>query len=154
MSIIQVLSTRIDSMNGRRITIQESNELIKIFDKQIPAWFMKILLEFPITECDFCISEELDESELGVLMKSMSPKQIISESTECYPGKAAKNFNYIPFGICLEGSGDYYYIKFSRNNASLVRIPHTAVGRNQELIEQDVEIVSSQLSNFFRLAEL
>ena len=154
MSIVQILLTRSHLMGGRIITISESNELIEIFNDTIPAWFIEILLKFPITECYFSLAEELDESELGVSMKSMSPKQIISEAIECYPGKAAKSLNYVPFGMCLEGSGDYYYIIFLNNDASLVRIPHEAIDKNQELIEKDIEIVSSQLSEFFRLAEL
>lgn len=152
MNLLDVLSKRKNELTGRQITLEESEELTQAFP-EIPDWAIAILLDYPITECDFDLSEEFDESGFGVSLRWMLPAQSISEATECYPGIAAITLGYIPFCICLEGSGDYYYIQFENTDPPLVRIPHPATDRDGQLVEQDIELVSSSLSKFFAIAE-
>lgn len=151
---MKILLDKRNQLNGRKITKQESNDLIKVFKEKIPKWFIEILLNFSITECEFNLSEEQDESGLGVSLKWMTPAQIISEATEVYPGIPAAILGYIPIGMCMDGSGDYYYMQFKNADPPLVRIPHEAVDRNEKLIEQQIEIVSPNLSQFLEIAEL
>ena len=153
MKITNVLSDIKNQLKGRTITDQESDVLLRRFNQKIPEWYVTILQNFPIRR-DFELSEEFDESGLGASLRWMTPSQIISEATESYPGIAAILLDYIPCGICLEGSGDYYYVQSENIDPALVRIPHTAIDGKQQLILQDIEIVSSHLSKFFEMADL
>lgn len=151
---MSVASNRIDEFNGRTITIEESEILKETLNIMIPQWFINILLDFPLTGCYFKLSEALDISGIGVDMQWMTPTQTISESTEVYPGIAAVLVGYLPIGICMNGSGDYYFIQITNINLPLFRIPHTAVNKNGQLIEEYIELVCSSLSNFFEIVEI
>ncbi|MBE9117308.1 hypothetical protein IQ249_15520 [Lusitaniella coriacea LEGE 07157] len=149
-----ILSSRIDELNGRRITHKEAEKLKKTFSKLIPNWFINILFDFPLIGCDFELSEDLDISELGVGMQWMSAADTIWESTEAYPGIAAVLVGYLPVGMCTYGSGDPYFLNTKDIALPLVRIPHTALDKNGKLIEEDIELVCSNLSNFFEIVEI
>ncbi|MGD2181460.1 hypothetical protein [Lusitaniella coriacea] len=149
-----ILSSRIDELNGRRITHKEAEKLKKTFSKLIPNWFINILFDFPLIGCDFELSEDLDISELGVGMQWMSAADTICESTEAYPGIAAVLVGYLPVGMCTYGSGDPYFLNTKDIALPLVRIPHTALDKNGKLIEEDIELVCSNLSNFFEIVEI
>jgi len=153
-NMIKAISKRMPELTGRKITNEELNELAMVFNTLIPEWFLNVLLDFPLAGCYFELSENLDESELGVSMKWMTPSQIISEATEAYPGIVALPLGYLPVGICMVGSGDYYFIQFKNINLPLVRIPHEAVDGNMQLIEKRVEVVSTTLWKFFEIADI
>lgn len=102
----------------------------------IPEYWQNFIAKNEMIGCDFEISEDEDLSELGPDLRIMNIEQCMSEATECYPGIAAVKENYVPVGMCLSGSGDYYYIRSSEGeNGSLYRIYHDAV--NGEHIESD-----------------
>lgn len=149
-----ILSNRINEFKGRTITDRESERLKETLNTMIPQWFIDILLDFPLTSCYFKLSEYIDISGMGVDMQWMNPTQTISESTEVYPGKSAVLVGYLPIGICMNGSGDYYFIQITNINFPLVRIPHTAVDKNGQLIEEYIELVCSSLSIFFEIVEI
>ena len=76
----------------------------------------------------FELSEDDDLSEMGADFQIMNEKQCISEATEAYPGIVAIKLGYFPIAMCLEGSGDYYYIKTNEGNSgALYRIYHDSV---------------------------
>jgi hypothetical protein len=87
----------------------------------------------------------------------MNLSQILSESLDCYPGKSALKFGYIPIGMCSMGSGDYYYLKIeseTKEDPPLVRIFHDELDINYELTNNAVEIITHQLSLFLGSAEI
>ena len=150
MSVEAVLAKRQSEMSGRTISQQEADELSKAVPPSLlPAWLVNWLLTYPLVETDFGLSEQEDNSGLGVNMKWLSPSQMISETVEAYPGIAAADSGYLPIGMCLEGSGDPYFLKTTTgDDPLLVRVPHEAVDAERRLREDQVEIVADRLSEF------
>jgi|GEM_PF-1816891 len=149
-----ILSSKNDELNGRTITNREFEILKKALNTIIPEWFIDILLDFPLIGCYFELSEDLDISRMGVEMQWMTPTQTVSESTQAYPAIAAVSIGYLPVGICLNSSGDYYFVNIKNIDLPLVRIPHIAVDKNNKLIEEDIELVCSNLFDFFERAKI
>jgi hypothetical protein len=154
MSVEAVLAKRQSEMSGRTINHQEADDLTKaISPSLLPGWLVNWLLTYPLVETDFSLSASDDNSELGVEMKWLSPPQIISETVEAFPGIAAAGSGYLPIGMCLEGSGDYYFLKTTAgDDPPFVRIPHDAVDAERRLRDDQVEIVAPSLSEFIEKA--
>lgn len=142
-------------MSGRVLTAAEVGELKTAFPFTIPEWLAGLLMNYPLAESEWSLSEEDDETELGVEMRWLTPSQMINEALETFPGIAASPRGYLPVGMCLEGTGDPYFINVGDgDNPPLVRIPHEAVDENDALLEEQVEVVCSQLSEFFEQADM
>ncbi|TCR83777.1 hypothetical protein EV561_1081 [Rhizobium sp. BK376] len=80
---------------------------------------------------------------------------MLSEALEAYPGIVVSNMGYIPVGMCLSGSGDYYYLDAKTGDPSdppLVRVPHEAMTSATTYAEEQIEVVCSSLTNFLRAA--
>jgi hypothetical protein len=93
-----------------------------------PKYWEEFIKANNIIGYDFEIDEESDLSELGGNLRIMTSEQSTNEATNVYPGTLAVKENYIPVAMCLEGSGDYYYIN-SKDGPSgpLYRIYHDSV---------------------------
>ena len=156
MSVEDVLKKRKADFRGRTITSQEVAELTAgIGDKLLPTYLLNWLLSYPLVGTEFYRSEEEDESGLGVEMKWFTPAQMISETIEAYPGIAAKPVGYLPVGMCLDGSGDPYFLKTgSGDDPPVVRIPHEAADADDNLNVDMIDQVSPRLSDFLRKAEI
>src|SRR5215470_8208132 len=151
MSVEAVLAARQSEMSGRTILEREVEDLRKAIQPSLlPAWLLNWLLTYPLVETSFSLSAPDDNSGLGVEMKWLKPSQIISEAVEAFPGIAAAKSGYLPVGMCLEGSGDYYFLRTTTSDdPPLVRVPHDAVDAEQRLLEEQVEIVVPHVSEFF-----
>jgi hypothetical protein len=155
MSIDLALENLRHDFNGRKAELFEINQININFEKYQSEWLIRIFSDYSIIGCIFLLSNTEDESTIGVDMKWMSPSEIISEIRDTYPGKAAFPLGYVPIGICMEGSGDYYYVKLNCNSdPPLYRILHNAVDENTCLIERCIESVSNKLSHFFDVADI
>lgn len=157
MSVEDVLKKRKADLQGRKITSQEATELTAgIGDKLLPANLLGWLLSYPLVGTEFSLSEDEDESGLGVEMQWFTPAQMISETSEAYPGIVAKPVGYLPVGMCLVGSGDPYFLKIDSggDDPPVVRIPHEAADADDNLNVNLIEQVSPRLSDFLRKAEI
>lgn len=156
LSVEEVLKRRETELRGRTITAQEVAELTaSVSGELLPAYLLDWLRSYPLVGTEFSLSEDEDESGLGVEMRWLSPAQLISETIEAYPGIPAGAVGYLPVGICLVGSGDPYFLKTgSGDDPPLVRIPHEAAGSVDYLDVSLIEQVSLRLSDFLRKAEL
>lgn len=135
-----------DSLRGgRAFTLAE----VRAMEATLGVGFSEILRStlttWPLVGRDLSLGADLDESGLGVELRWMNLKQIVSESTEVYPGLAAICHGFLPVGMCLEGSGDTYFVQVS--DRRFVRIPHDAI-KDGELVVSRVEQVSSSLERF------
>jgi hypothetical protein len=154
-----ILSNRSKELTGIKTDQNEINELVqslKIFDS---TNILSIMSEYPLSGCHFSTVEdnEDEDSDVGIDFQWMNLSQILSESLDCYPGKSALKFGYIPIGMCSMGSGDYYYLKIeaeTKEDPPLVRIFHDELDINYELTNNAVEIVTHQLSLFLESAEI
>lgn len=60
-----------------------------------------------LSEATVDVSEELDQSGLGVELKFLTSAQSLDEAENCWPGIGVAKDGYVPVGSCLYGSGDY-----------------------------------------------
>ena len=142
-------------LDGDKITSEELLELQRQMSKKmIPDWLGVLLVNYPLTGSSFEFNENDDVSGLGGAMVWLSPKQIVSEALEAYPGILVLKQGYLPIGDCLEGSGDYYYLKLTDdcNDPALVRVPHESAVYDP-YPEEDIELVFNRLSELFQFIE-
>lgn len=150
MSIATVLTKRKDDLRGRVMTCDEETLLRRSIPHLIDEWLISLMRGFRLIGTTFRLDEKDDSSGLGVNMRWLAPVQIVSESTEAYPGILAGRIGYIPIGMCLWGSGDSYFIQSGLGvDPPLVRIPHDLVNVEQGVLSGSVEIVTTTLSGFF-----
>lgn len=137
-------------LTGIPLMPDERQKLLNSFGELVPAWFLELCAERNLAGSTFSLDDENDLSKLGVELKWMTAGQIIDEATNAYPGIAAIRKGYLPFGICLEGTGDPYFLKIgkSHDDTSVVRIPHDAAV-DGEIDESGVEVVAANLIEFF-----
>lgn len=157
MSVEEVLKRRGAALRGRTITPEEVAELTaRLRGELLPAYLLDMLRSYPLVGAELSLSEEEDETGLGVEMLWLSPSQIISETVEAYPGIPAGALGYLPVGADLTGSGDPYFLKIgSGDDPPVVRIPHEAVdAANEHLDVGLIEQVSPRLSDFLEKAEI
>jgi len=157
MNIRFALDTIRGQLSGLKLSNEEYNFLITHLSPiLLPDWFIKMLLDYPLIGVNFTLSEILDESDLGVDMEWLSPKQMVEEALEFYPGIVAIQLGYLPIGSCLIGSGDPYFLKMTLDNddPSLVRIPHDILDENEKIDESEIEQVCFSLSHFFESCQI
>jgi hypothetical protein len=143
--------TDLTGRGGRKLSPDEINTIETWFGARLPRVVVALLTEHPLVGLNFTVDDETDESGLGAELKWMDPDEMRSEATEAYPGLVACPLGYLPVGICLEGSGDPYFIRL--DDASVVRVPHDAA-REDGLNEDAVEVVLSSIGDFVSVAQL
>lgn len=116
-----------------------------------PSWLSELMQKFAIIDVTFSMPDAMDISGLGGEMFWLDPKQIVSEATESQPGKAVLAFGFLPFGGCLEGSGDPYFLDMrgGEENPRVVRVPHDYATVAPYPIEK-IELVALSLADFFQ----
>ena len=141
-----------DNLDGFCFSAADESALGAKFGKFLPNWLVKICQKEKLAGCCFSLSEEDDLSEFGVEMRWMTAIEMIEEGSDLVPGCYAIKQGFFPFGMCLEGSGDPYFIKISENNSfehsPVVRIPHDSI-EDETICESDIDLVSRSLEEFF-----
>jgi hypothetical protein len=141
------LSREPASAPGRRITPEEIRLLRARLGALVPEWLLELLAEQPLSGSEVTLAPDQDASGLGVEMRWMSPREMVSEATEAYPGPAARDRGLLPVGTCLLGSGDPYFVAAGEStDPALVRVPHDAVQSDGSLDVTQVERVADHLS--------
>ena len=151
MSLDSILIEIAHRLGGKVTTDTELNQLRNELGEEIvPLWFVQIMKRFALAGADFSLTEDRDLSKMGVQMRWLDCKEILEEARDIYPGKAAVRLGYLPIGGCLEGSGDPYFIfTLESSDPPLVRIPHDIVDNSGQINQEDIEVVSNSLSDFF-----
>ncbi|MEQ1504137.1 MAG: SMI1/KNR4 family protein [Myxococcota bacterium] len=132
-------------LGGMAATVQEVRDVENRLGLRLPDQLVEVLTQAPLGGLTFTLSEDEDPSGLGVDMRWMTPKQIVEEGTETYPGISAVSADYLPIGIDLTGGGDPYFVRL--DDLALVRIPHDAI-RGDALVMEAVELVALSLDAF------
>lgn len=133
---------------GEYYSIEDCNNITDTF--HCSSETIELLQKYPLVGLRFCMSEEDDLSKLGIEMKWMNIGEIIDEATQAYPGIFLRD-KYIPIGICLEGTGDYYY--FCIKSGNLVRVPHDN-DYESNYDDSMIEIVSESIPCFLEHARI
>lgn len=118
---------------------------------KVPSSLAALLTSQPLIGLTFRLTTDADESELGAEFRWMTADQMIDEATAAYPGIVAVTRGLLPVGICLEGSGDPYFVRLE--DGALVRVPHDAV-RGNDLNMSRVEKVSASIEHLMAVAEI
>jgi hypothetical protein len=85
----------------------------------------------------------------------MSPRDIIEECFDAFPGIAAVKEGLVPLGHCLRGSGDPYFVPAdSRDDAPLIKIYHDAVGRDGRLGGDFCRVANESVAHFIATADI
>jgi hypothetical protein len=156
-TVQEILNNRVQDFNGDNCSEREVDYLIEALKLFESSQLLKMLFKYSLCGCNFSIEEDMSCDQMEIDFQWMNISQILSESMECYPGKVAVQFGYLPIGICSVGTGDYYYLKINNpvdNDPPLVRIFHDALDNNNELKIDCIEVVSNKLSAFLKLAEI
>ena len=106
------------------------------------SW-LALMQGIDLINLNFELNAETDISDFGADFEIMNPQDQMEEAYDFYPGIAAIKSGYIPFGICLSGSGDPYFINYKSDEFIVYRIPHDAVLENDKLDENKIEKVIS-----------
>ena len=158
MTIRLTLDAMEEQLLGAKLSTEEENLLRTHFSSTLlPDWLINLLSDYPLIGVSFTLSEELDESRLGVEMKWLTPTGMVEEAYLFYPGILVLQLGYLPIGTCLTGSGDPYFLKMTIDNDDppLVRIPHDNIlDENDQLDESKFEPVSFSLSRFLELCQV
>lgn len=121
---------------------------------EMPVYWRAFVEANDLLGRDIEVPEAIDLSGLGAMFRVMTQAQCLSEAVEAYPGKVATCVGFYPVGMCLEGSGDYYYLQTAEGEeGALYRIYHDSVSGNTlsddgvvRVLEQYEEILSYALS--------
>jgi hypothetical protein len=148
MNILDILDNRRSELNGRVISDDEKALLLQLFIDLNIGWLVEIMIDFPLIGCNFSLENPFTE------MEWMSPRNMVSESREFYPGIAAIKSGYFPIGDCLIGSGDPYFIYPKIIDSPLFRIPHDSVTANSIISYKNIETISPSLSSFLKEANI
>lgn len=119
-------------LGGETLTPQELRRVEAEIGLSVPSSLAALLTSQPLVGLTLLLDDDADESGLGVEFRWMTAKQMVDEATNAYPGIVAILRGFLPVGICLEGSGDPYFIRLE--DCAFVRIPHDAV------IDDDLDV--------------
>ena len=139
-----MIESKLDAIRSNlkgKVADEDDLRIIKQFPIEYPSQILNLLKEYEIIGQKFSLPEDIDESEMGVELEWMSISEQLDEITNHYPGIVAIKHGYLPFGKCLVGSGDPYFLKLD-SLESVYRIPHEAV-INDKLETEEIELVSS-----------
>lgn len=147
-------SVKNELLSGSRLTPQDRELLVRSLGELVPPWFLELCADRDLAGTAFSLQEEDDLSGMGVELRWMTAAEMIDEAAHFYPGIVAIKHGFLPFGICLEGSGDPYFLdtRSADDSAPVVRVPHDAASE-EGLDVSRVEIVARSLREFFKKAE-
>ncbi|HEX2062156.1 MAG TPA: hypothetical protein VHK90_15560 [Thermoanaerobaculia bacterium] len=97
------IAAKLSAAGGRRIGDDEAARLSAELG-WIPAWFVDLMRQYPLAGARFVLDEE------DIDMRWLDPAKIIDQALDVYPGIAASREQYIPFGLCLFGTGETYFV--------------------------------------------
>ncbi|MBX5268671.1 hypothetical protein HJB99_08285 [Rhizobium sp. NLR17b] len=153
MTVEAVLESKRAQLNGSTISAAEANNVRRKLPLDIDAVFLFDLMQrFPLSGTTWELPEAADKSGQGVQLQWLTPEQIADESLNAYPGISVVHAGFIPIGSCMLGSGDPYFLKFKGagiRNPPLVRVPHDYASEGKPYPEEQIEIVSATLEDFF-----
>lgn len=137
------------SAGGRMLEEHERVSLVSLFGSRSEA-HLRTLSQLPLVGARFRVDALDDESGLGAEMQILAPSQVVDEALHAYPGKVVLALDYLPLGMCLEGSGDPYFVHLP--TGQIVRIPHDAV-RGDKIATGSAEVVRQSIRELVEAAQ-
>ena len=124
------------NLNGRKATQDELDLIEKNFNRI--DWvgdFENLISKADIIGASFELSKTSDHSGMGVDMEWMSPAEQIDEAFTFYPGLVVVAKGFMPVGICMQGSGDPYFLRIEDEKWKIYRVLHDFDSYDEKMIE-------------------
>jgi len=131
---------------GRTATDEEIKLLKQKFDSKLPDWYCSLISEIPLIHME--IGWQDDDEEVQYI-EILTPKDMIDESYNAYPGIPILNEGYICIGIDPSGSGDPYFINFNNPEYPVFQIYHDSGDQPEEILSRGREKVTDSLRALF-----
>ncbi len=141
----------IENSAGKTLSVDEVRRIEQRIGLKLPAGIVEVLTTRPLVGLNLVLDESADESGLGADFRWMTGSQILSEAMDAYPGIVATRKGFLPIGVCLEGSGDPYFLRVA--DGAIVRIPHDAATENSLDLSR-VELVASSVDMLMERATI
>ncbi|MDO6963381.1 hypothetical protein [Rhizobium alvei] len=158
MSVVDYLADHQLPLYGSSISEADGKQLLSKLHQGIALeTYVALLQSFPLCGVSFALSEDHDLSGFGAEVQMMNTTQMLSEAFDAYPGIVVTKLGYIPVGMCLLGSGDYYYLNAKAgdpSNPPLVRVPHDAMTSATTYAEEQIEVVCCSFTDFLGAATI
>jgi len=144
---------RLSKAGGQRLSLEDAARFRSAFPLPSLESLLDLQSALPLAGVNFKLGRELDTSGVGVNMDWMDPDMAIGEATGFTPGMQAAKLGLIAVGACTLGSGDPYFVDTRDARLPLVRIPHTAVNADTDVLDEgQIERVADSLDEFFERA--
>lgn len=141
----------IEHLGGRTLTAEEIRWVQAETGLAVPAPLVLLLTSRPLVGLTLVLSEQADESRFGAELRWMTAEQMVDEATGAYPGIPAASRGFLPVGICLEGTGNPYFLRLG--DGAIVRIPHDAATED-DLDGSQVDLVARSIEALVDAAEV
>jgi hypothetical protein len=141
---------RLAAAGGRPLSASDARRLRETFAALRLDGLFALWAEAPLTGAYVEVAESDDPSGLGVNMQWMTVDEVLDEARNATPGIQAVRLGLLPIGKCMTGSGDYYYVDTNAAEYPVVRVPHTSVNADTDVLDETmIERVASSLEEFF-----
>jgi hypothetical protein len=129
--------------------------LVRDAKGHIPPWYAELITTVPLCglELGWQAHEPVDDYDGIEWMVWSDPRNMRSESIECYPGLAILEYGYVNVASDSGGGGDPYFIAASEGeDPPLYQVYHDVSDQGTEIIAEGRGLVAKSLSEFFQKA--
>lgn len=110
---------------GRLLSQPEGEKLRLHFKARLPEWYIELLSEVPLVECEL---EILTADDDCLSVQWMSSQHMIQEDGEACPGVVARTAGFVPVANCSVGTGDPYFVRFDGDDPAVWKVSHDSQG--------------------------
>jgi len=122
---------------------------------RIPLWYVELITTVPICglELGWQAQEPVGDYDGVEWMEWSDPRNMRSESIDCYPGLAILEHGYVNVASDLSGGGDPYFIAAGKSqDPPLYQVYHDVSDEAKAILAEGRNLVTRSLSGFFRKA--
>jgi hypothetical protein len=144
------------SQSGERTTAQVMRELNKDMGERIPAWYVELLVGYSLAglEIGWQADDPNDDYDGVAWMQWSDPKNIRSESLECYPGLAILERGWINVASDIGGSDPYFIPTDRGDDPPVFQVYHDVSDQADVILAEGCRQVAPSLSELFLKAKL
>jgi hypothetical protein len=137
--------------SGRACPRKDLEPLERALGTSLPDWYVTLFCEHALVGLELG-RHEPDDDDI-IWLEWSAPAGLISESIDCFPGRAILSQGYINVASCSHGSGDPYFVALSAGpDPPLYQIDHEAGDEAEAILSYGLELVAPSLSQFFEAA--
>ena len=139
-------------LTGSAISDTERTRLLNGLRPCKAAWALDQMVRFPLAGSTFFVEGE--SKELVARLVWLTPREILWEGLDGYPGISALRQGYFPFAGDATGSGDQFFLRCeSMQDRRVFRICHDFVNIETDQIADDgIEVILPDLTLLFQFA--